>query len=87
MPATTNAPGTQRLNLRRTDGGEILIYEGTEHFRVNTGIASGHTGMYPLALNVEQGIRGTGGTTLVADIVAEIPKCPSGRSSTCINGG
>ncbi len=69
LPATTNAPGTQRLNLRRTDGGEILIYEGTEHFRVNTGIASGHTGMYPLALNVEQGIRG-GTVKVVSNIAA-----------------
>ena len=69
FPATTSATGTQRLSLTRSDGGPIDIYEGTENFRVNTGIASGHTGMFPLALNIEQGIR-TGGTTLVADISA-----------------
>lgn len=69
LNATTNGPGTSRLNLKRTDGGEILIYEGTEHFRVNTGIASGHNGMYPLALNVEQGIR-AGSVTVVNNIAA-----------------
>ncbi len=67
LPATTSATGTERLKLTRSDGGPIDIYEGTENFRVNTGISSGHTGMFPLALNIEQGIR-TGGTTLVADI-------------------
>ena len=67
LPATTSATGTSRLKLTRADGGPIDIYEGTENFRVNTGISSGHTGMFPLALNIEQGIR-TGGTTLVADI-------------------
>lgn len=69
LDATTNGPGTSRLNLTRSDGGEVLIYEGTEHFRVNTGIASGHTGMYPLALNVEQGIR-QGSVTVVNNIAA-----------------
>ncbi len=69
MPASSNAPGTERINLTRSDGGEILIFESTEFFRVNTGIASGHTGMYPLALNVEQGIRG-GTVKVVADVGA-----------------
>lgn len=69
LPATTSATGAQRLELTRSDGGEILIYESTEFFRVNTGVASGHTGMYPLALNVEQGIR-SGATTVVANIAA-----------------
>ena len=69
LNATTSATGTTKLNLTRSDGGPVDIYEATEYFRVNTGIASGHTGMYPLALNIEQGIR-TGGTTLVGDISA-----------------
>ena len=69
LDATTSSPGTSRINLTRSDGGEVLIYEGTEHFRNNTGIASGHTGMYPLALNVEQGIR-AGSTSVVANISA-----------------
>ena len=68
-PLSNPSPGTSKLKLTRADGGPIDIYEGTENFRVGTGIASGHTGMYPLAMNIEQGIR-TGGTTLVADISA-----------------
>ena len=68
--SNTNAsPGTSKLKLTRSDGGPIDIYEATENFRVGTGIASGHTGMFPLAMNIEQGIR-TGGTTLVASISA-----------------
>ena len=66
---TNASPGTSKLKLTRADGGPIDIYEGTEHFRINTGISSGHTGMYPLAMNIEQGIR-TGGTTLVNNISA-----------------
>ena len=66
---TNASPGTNKLRLTRSDGGPIDIFEGTENFRVGTGISSGHTGMFPLALNIEQGIR-TGGTTLVASISA-----------------
>jgi len=69
FPITNASPGTSKLSLTRSDGGPIDIFESTEHFRLNTGIASGHTGMYPLAMNIEQGIR-TGGTTLVSDISA-----------------
>ena len=69
FPVTNASPGTNKLKLTRSDGGPIDIYESTEHFRTNTGIASGHTGMFPLAMNIEQGIR-TGGTTLVSDISA-----------------
>ena len=69
MSLTNASPGTSKLKLTRADGGPIDIFESTEHFRLNTGISSGHTGMYPLAMNIEQGIR-TGGTTLVADISA-----------------
>ena len=66
---TNASPGTSKLKLTRADGGPIDIYESTEFFRNNVGIASGHTGMFPLAMNIEQGIR-TGGTTLVASISA-----------------
>ena len=69
IPLTNASPGTNKLKLTRSDGGPIDIYEATENFRVGTGIASGHTGMFPLAMNIEQGIR-TGGTTLVADTSA-----------------
>lgn len=69
LPATITAPGTERLRLTRSDGGEILIYEGTEFFRVNTGISSGHTGMYPLAINVTGGIK-SASVKVVANIAA-----------------
>ena len=69
MASTNASPGTSKLKLTRSDGGPIDLFESTEHFRLNSGIASGHTGMFPLALNIEQGIR-TGGTTLVSDISA-----------------
>lgn len=69
LPATTSATGTSQVTLTRSDGGEILIYEATEFFRNNVGMSSGHTGMYPLALNVEQGIRG-GTVKVVANIAA-----------------
>ena len=69
LNATTSSSGAQKMVLTRADGGPIDIYENPEEFRTYVGIASGHTGMYPLAMNIEQGIR-TGGTTLVADITA-----------------
>jgi|TARA_B110000444_G_scaffold250992_1_gene278230 hypothetical protein len=69
LNASTSATGTSIVKLTRSDGGPIDIFESTEFFRNNVGIASGHTGMFPLAMNIEQGIR-TGGTTLVADISA-----------------
>ncbi len=69
LNATTNSTGAQKMVLTRADGGPIDIYENPEEFRTFVGIASGHTGMYPLAMNIEQGIR-TGGTTLVADVNA-----------------
>ena len=69
LPASITSPGTQKLKLTRADGGEILIFESTEYFRVGTGISSGHTGQYPLAMNIEQGLR-TAGTTVVATIAA-----------------
>jgi len=78
IPTTTASPGTNQMELTRADGGPIDIYESTENFKNNVGITSGHTGMYPLAMNIEQGIR-TGGTTLVADI--------SGRDSLAAMAG
>jgi hypothetical protein len=83
-------PSTQpstRLRLTRSDGGEILIYEDTEFFRVNTGIASGHTGMYPLAMNIEAGLR-TGGVTVVANIAARDSLFPqTGDQAYVLNRG
>ena len=69
LPASISATGTERLVLTRADGGEILIFESTEYMRISGGITSGHTGQYPLAINIEQGLR-TAGTTVVATIAA-----------------
>jgi hypothetical protein len=69
LPASIPATGTERLILTRADGGEILIFESTEYMRLSGGITSGHTGQYPLAINIEQGLR-TAGTTVVATIAA-----------------
>jgi hypothetical protein len=67
LAASTSAATTSRLRLTRSDGGEVLIFESTEFFRVNTGVASGHNGLLPIAMNVEQGLR-TGTVTVVPNI-------------------
>ena len=73
--------------LARSDGGEILIYEGTEFFRVGTGVASGHNGMYPLAMNIERGLR-SAGTTVVANIAARDALTPqTGDQAYVLNAG
>ena len=69
LVANTSASTSKNLVLTRTDGGEILIYESTPVFQNATGVFSAHTGSYPLALNVEQGIR-SASVTVVADIAA-----------------
>jgi hypothetical protein len=87
LPEFTPATTASRLRLDRADGGEILIYEDTEFFRVNTGIASGHTGMYPLAMNIEAGLR-TGGVTVVANIAARDSLFPqTGDQAYVLNRG
>jgi len=70
LPASTSASTTEILSLTRSDGGEILIYENSDIFQTNTGVFSGQNGSLPLALNVEQGIRTSKGTVVVADIAA-----------------
>jgi hypothetical protein len=67
LVSSTSAATSSRLRLTRSDGGEVLIFESTEFFRVNTGIASGHNGLLPIAMNVEQGLR-TGTVTVVPNI-------------------
>lgn len=69
LVASTASSGTQLLELSRADGGEILIYEDTEYFRIGTGIASGHTGVLPIAMNLERGLR-SGSSTVVSTIAA-----------------
>ena len=87
LPASTSATDARKLVLARSDGGEILIYEGTEFFRVGTGVASGHNGMYPLAMNIERGLR-SAGTTVVANIAARDALTPqTGDQAYVLNAG
>lgn len=87
LPASTSATGARKLKLSRSDGGEILIYEGTEFFRVGTGVASGHNGMYPLAMNIERGLR-SAGTSVVANITARDALNPlTGDQAYVLNAG
>jgi len=87
LPASTSATGARKLVLARSDGGEILIFESTEFFRVGTGVASGHNGMYPLAMNIERGLR-SAGTTVVANIAARDALSPQiGDQAYVLNAG
>lgn len=87
LPASTSATGARRLVLTRSDGGEILIFESTEFFRVGTGVASGHNGMYPLAMNIERGLR-SAGTSVVANIAARDALNPQiGDQAYVLNAG
>jgi len=76
LPATTAATNAEKLQLTRSDGGEILIYEDSDIFQTQTGIFSAHTGSVPLAMNIEQGVR-TGGTTVVGTISARDALVPA----------
>lgn len=53
------------LQLRRNDGGEIIITDEIGSPTVDFGVTSGHNGSYAIGLNVEQGVR-KAGTTVVA---------------------
>ena len=53
------------LQLRRDDGGEIIITDEIGSPTVDFGVLSGHNGSYAIGLNVEQGVR-KAGTTVVA---------------------
>lgn len=57
LPTFTSASTGNKLKLVRTDGGPIDIFDSTGNFENNIGIFSVHNGMFPLAMNVEQGIR------------------------------
>lgn len=76
LPAVTPATNAEKLRLTREDGGEILIYEDSNLFQLQTGIFSAHTGSVPLAMNIEQGVR-TGGTTVVGTITARDALAPA----------
>ena len=87
LSGSTGATNAQKLVLTRNDGGEILIYEGSDLWQTQTGIFSGHTGSVALAMNIEQGVR-TGGTTVVADISARDALNPAaGDQAYVINKG
>ena len=87
LPGSVASTGARKLVLARSDGGEILIYEGTEFFRVGTGVASGHNGMYPLAMNIERGLR-SAGTSVVANITARDALNPqTGDQAYVLNAG
>ena len=58
------------LRLSRLDGGPITIRDVQGEFLSNAGVMSGQTGRYALGLNIEQGIRSSGGTTVVANMMA-----------------
>jgi hypothetical protein len=59
--------GQNVLELSRSDGGEIILYDKTGTPTIDYGIMSGHSGSYALGLNVEKGIRTAGGITVVAN--------------------
>lgn len=87
LPASTPATNASVIQLTRSNGGEILIYEDSTLFQDQTGIFSGHTGSLPLAMNIEQGVR-TGGTTVVATISARDALQPAaGDQAYVVNKG
>ena len=55
--ASTSASTGVKLKLDRADGGPIDIFDSTGNFENSTSVFSVHNGMFPLAMNVEQGIR------------------------------
>lgn len=87
LPAFTPATNASIIQLTRSNGGEILIYEDSTLWQDETGIFSGHTGSLPLAMNIEQGVR-TGGTTVVATIAARDALQPAaGDQAYVVNKG
>ena len=67
---STAASTAKYVKLARADGGEILLDDITGATTTNMGIFSVHNGRVPLAVVVEQGIRTSAGTTVVANIAA-----------------
>jgi hypothetical protein len=67
---STSASTGSSLKLTRTDGGEILLDDLTGTPLTSLGVFSVHNGRPPLAVVVEQGIRTSGGTAVVANTFA-----------------
>ena len=87
LPATVSASTGSKLKLDRVDGGPIDIFDSTGNFENNTGVFSVHNGMFPLAMNVEQGIR-SASVTVVTDISARNALSPTtGDQAYVIDNG
>ena len=85
---STSASSGSFIKLQRTDGGEILLDDITGTPTVDYGIYSVHNGRPPLAVTVEQGVRTSGGTTVVTDIAARNALVPQiGDTAYVINTG
>ena len=67
---STSASSGASIKLTRTDGGEILLDQLTGTPLNTLGLHSVHNGRPPLAVTVEQGLRTSGGTTVVANVFA-----------------
>ena len=87
LPSFTSASTGNKLKLVRSDGGPIDIFDSTGNFENNAGIFSVHNGMFPLAMNVEQGIR-SASVTVVTDISARNALTPTtGDQAYVIDNG
>ena len=67
---STSASSGASIKLTRTDGGEILLDQLTGTPLNTLGLHSVHNGRPPLAVTVEQGLRTSGGTTVVNNVFA-----------------
>lgn len=68
-PSNPAGSGGYVLQLKRADGGEIIMNDEVNTPTTAFGIVSGHTGSYAIGLNVEQGVRKVG-TVVVVDLIA-----------------
>ena len=69
-PLSTSASTGAYIKLTRADGGEILLDQTTGTPLNSLGVFSVHNGRPPLAVTVEQGLRTSGGTTVVNNVFA-----------------
>ncbi len=69
-PLSTSASTGAYIKLARADGGEILLDQTTGTPLNSLGVFSVHNGRPPLAVTVEQGLRTSGGTTVVNNVFA-----------------
>tara|TARA_Y100001972_G_scaffold128383_1_gene188856 strand:+ start:455 stop:2467 length:2013 start_codon:yes stop_codon:yes gene_type:complete len=87
LPSFTSASTGNKLTLTRTNGGPINIFDNAGTFEANCGIFSVHNGSFPLAMNVEQGLKNAT-VTVVADISARNNLSPTvGDQAYVLNAG